>query len=81
MEHEPATEFEEVGTVQFVATFRRKSYELTQLCVVGAPAGAAVGLPALRAKCPYFNAWVGRLERLGGNMYLKRSSTVVELKQ
>lgn len=32
---------------------------------VGAPAAAAIGLPALRAKCPHFSEWVGRLERLG----------------
>ena len=30
LEREPATEFEEVGTVQFVATFKRRSYELTK---------------------------------------------------
>ena len=28
LEREPATEFEEVGTVQFVATFKRKNYEM-----------------------------------------------------
>ena len=27
LEREPATEFEEIGTVQFVATFKRKNYE------------------------------------------------------
>ncbi len=32
---------------------------------VGAPAAAAIGLPQLRAKCPHFDEWVGRLERLG----------------
>ncbi|MFA5514998.1 MAG: DUF4276 family protein [Desulfuromonadales bacterium] len=31
---------------------------------VGAPAAAAIGLPALRARCPHFNAWISRLERL-----------------
>jgi hypothetical protein len=31
---------------------------------VGAPAAAAIGLPALRAKCPHFNEWLSRLERL-----------------
>jgi hypothetical protein len=31
---------------------------------VGAPAATAIGLPGLRAKCPHFNAWVSRLERL-----------------
>jgi len=31
---------------------------------VGAPAAAAIGLPRLRAKCPHFNEWVSRLERL-----------------
>ncbi|MEI6175773.1 MAG: DUF4276 family protein [Verrucomicrobiota bacterium] len=31
---------------------------------VGAPAAAAIGLPALRAKCPHFNDWLTRLERL-----------------
>lgn len=30
LEREPATEFEEIGTVQFVATFKRNSYELTK---------------------------------------------------
>jgi hypothetical protein len=31
---------------------------------VGAPAAAAIGLPALRAKCPHFNDWLSNLERL-----------------
>jgi hypothetical protein len=31
---------------------------------VGAPAAAAIGLPALRAKCPHFHDWLSRLERL-----------------
>lgn len=31
---------------------------------VGAPAAAAIGLPALRAKCPHFNSWISRLEGL-----------------
>lgn len=31
---------------------------------VGAPAAAAIGLSALRAKCPHFNDWLTRLERL-----------------
>lgn len=31
---------------------------------VGAPAAAAIGLPGLRARCPHFNEWVGRLEML-----------------
>ena len=35
LEREPATEFEEIGTVQFVTTFKRNSYELTQPDSVG----------------------------------------------
>lgn len=31
---------------------------------VGAPAAAAIGLPALRAKCPHFDGWISRLEAL-----------------
>ncbi|MDX9709435.1 MAG: DUF4276 family protein [Trichloromonas sp.] len=31
---------------------------------VGAPAASAIGLPALRSKCPHFNRWIGQLERL-----------------
>lgn len=31
---------------------------------VGAPAVAAIGLPALRASCPHFDGWVARLELL-----------------
>ena len=31
---------------------------------VGAPAAAAIGLPALRAKCPHFHDWLSRLELL-----------------
>jgi len=31
---------------------------------VGAPAAAAIGLPALRSKCPHFNEWLTRLELL-----------------
>jgi hypothetical protein len=31
---------------------------------VGAPAAAAIGLPTLRDKCPHFNNWLTRLERL-----------------
>ncbi|MBI5102133.1 MAG: DUF4276 family protein, partial [Nitrospirae bacterium] len=32
---------------------------------VGAPAAAAIGLPKLRSKCPHFDEWVGKLEKLG----------------
>lgn len=32
---------------------------------VGAPAATAIGLPALREKCPHFGAWISRLEGLG----------------
>ncbi|MEI6209812.1 MAG: ATP-binding protein [Desulfuromonadales bacterium] len=35
LEREPATEFEEIGTVQFVTTFKRNSYELTKPDGVG----------------------------------------------
>jgi hypothetical protein len=35
---------------------------------VGAPAAAAIGLPGLRAKCPHFNTWVARLERLASEV-------------
>lgn len=31
---------------------------------VGAPAAAAIGLPALRARCPHFDGWISRLEGL-----------------
>lgn len=31
---------------------------------VGAPAAAAIGLSALRSKCPHFNEWLTRLEQL-----------------
>lgn len=31
---------------------------------VGAAAAAAIGLPALRSKCPHFNAWIKSLEVL-----------------
>jgi len=31
---------------------------------VGAPAAAAIGLLALRDKCPHFHDWLSRLERL-----------------
>jgi hypothetical protein len=31
---------------------------------VGAAAAAAIGLPALREKCPHFNDWLSRLESL-----------------
>jgi hypothetical protein len=31
---------------------------------VGAPAAAAIGLPALRTKCPHFGEWISKLERL-----------------
>jgi ATP-dependent DNA helicase RecG len=37
LEHEPATEFEEVGTVQFVATFRRKNVEVSSSVLIGDP--------------------------------------------
>ena len=39
-------------------------YEKTKVRI-GAPAAAAIGLPALRAQCPHFGAWVERLESLG----------------
>ena len=32
---------------------------------VGAPAAAAIGLPALRARCPHFAAWLRTLEGIG----------------
>lgn len=41
LEREPATEFEEVGTVQFVVTFKRNSYELTKPVGAGGNAGEA----------------------------------------
>jgi hypothetical protein len=31
---------------------------------VGAPAASAIGLSALRGKCPHFNAWIHRLENV-----------------
>lgn len=31
---------------------------------VGAPAATAIGLPALRSKCPHFHDWLTRLEQL-----------------
>lgn len=34
---------------------------------VGVAAAAAIGLPALRNKCPHFNSWVNRLELLTPN--------------
>jgi hypothetical protein len=33
---------------------------------VGPLVAARIGLPAIRAKCPHFDAWVSRLEALGG---------------
>jgi hypothetical protein len=33
---------------------------------VGVLVAERIGLAALRAKCPHFNDWIGRLERLGG---------------
>jgi Domain of unknown function (DUF4276) len=38
-------------------------YERTKVRV-GAPAAAAIGLPALRSKCPHFNDWLTKLEML-----------------
>jgi len=35
LERKPATEFEEIGTVQFVTIFKRNSYELTKPDGVG----------------------------------------------
>jgi hypothetical protein len=34
--------------------------------IVGAGVGELIGLPAIRAKCPHFAAWLNRLEQLGG---------------
>ncbi|MDE3100514.1 MAG: DUF4276 family protein [Verrucomicrobiota bacterium] len=31
---------------------------------VGAPAASAIGLPALRVKCPHFGQWLARMEKL-----------------
>lgn len=39
-------------------------YERTKVRV-GASAAAAIGLPALREKCPHFDAWIRKLESLG----------------
>jgi len=35
---------------------------------VGVAAAAAIGLPALRNKCPHFNSWVNRLEALAATV-------------
>ena len=43
---------------------RRLMYDRLQVRV-GAPAAVAIGLHALRTKCPHFGAWVARLEELG----------------
>ena len=32
---------------------------------VGPQMAGDIGLPAIRSKCPHFDEWVGRLERLG----------------
>ena len=37
---------------------------------VGAPAAAAIGLSALRSKCPHFGDWLSRLEALGSPSFL-----------
>lgn len=39
-------------------------YEKTKVRI-GAPAAAAIGLPALRVRCPHFDGWVRKLEGLG----------------
>lgn len=39
-------------------------YEKTKVRI-GAPAAVAIGLPALRARCPRFDAWIRSLEDLG----------------
>lgn len=39
-------------------------YEKTKVRI-GSLAAAAIGLPTLRAQCPHFDAWVGKLEQLG----------------
>lgn len=36
-----------------------------QKTTIGADCAAEIGLPALRAKCPHFDAWITRLESLG----------------
>ena len=43
LEREPATEFEEIGTVQFVATFKRKNNEVSPTLKVGEDVGEKVG--------------------------------------
>jgi ATP-dependent DNA helicase RecG len=42
LEREPKTEFEEIGTVQFVTTFKRNSYELTKPAEYGEKYGESV---------------------------------------
>jgi hypothetical protein len=42
------------------------SYERSKVRV-GAAAAAAIGLPALRGKCPHFDEWITRLEGLSGH--------------
>lgn len=37
-----------------------------QKVIVGAGVGELIGLPAIRAKCPHFDAWIKKLEQLGG---------------
>lgn len=36
-----------------------------QKTTIGPQMAEMIGLPAIRAKCPHFDAWVSRLERLG----------------
>jgi len=42
LEREPKTEFEEIGTVQFVTTFKRNSYELTKPAKYGEKYGESI---------------------------------------
>ncbi|HEX4613972.1 MAG TPA: DUF4276 family protein [Urbifossiella sp.] len=37
-----------------------------QKVIVGSGVGELIGLPAIRAKCPHFDAWITKLEQLRG---------------
>jgi hypothetical protein len=46
--------------IRYVPIYERSKLRL------GAPAAAAIGLPAIRTQCPHFNSWITQLEGLAG---------------
>lgn len=62
---------EEVNDGEWTAPSKRILQELPSFtkAIDGPLIAARIGLPRLRAACPHFDTWVGRLEKSGGELW------------